>query len=120
VYYAVPPGSTGNGLNYLGPVQIRMWTAALGDVNLDGIVDTTDLLAVQEALGVTDQPALDLDGGGVVDQGDIAIVSAHFGHSQTVWLILPDGYDVSGLQRLEAAPDPVPTSQPASSPADGQ
>jgi hypothetical protein len=51
-----------------------------GDVNLDGIVDDADLLAILFAFGSSDA-AVDVNSDGVVDDADLLIVLFNFGSS---------------------------------------
>jgi len=52
--------------------------ACLGDINNDGVVDVTDLLAIIADWG-TPGPLTDLDGDGVVAVGDLLIAIANWG-----------------------------------------
>jgi YD repeat-containing protein len=80
----------------------RWWTtdrgeALQGDVNRDGQVDDSDLLAVQFAFGRTDCPCPeDVNGDGVVDDGDLMEVLFNFGQSAGGVVSWEYAYDVWG------------------------
>lgn len=59
-----------------------------GDVNLDGLVDDADLLAVLFAFGSND-PSTDVNGDGVVDDADLLTVLFNFGSNpQALYLFV--------------------------------
>lgn len=59
-----------------------------GDVNLDGLVDDADLLAVLFAFG-SDDPAADVNGDGLVDDADLLTVLFNFGSNpQALYLFV--------------------------------
>jgi YD repeat-containing protein len=80
----------------------RWWTtdrgeALQGDVNRDGQVDDSDLLAVQFAFGRTDCPCPeDVNGDGQVDDGDLMVVLFNFGQSTGGVVSWEYTYDVWG------------------------
>jgi len=51
----------------------------LGDINNDGVVNISDLLAIIGAWG-SDDPVADLDGNGVVAVGDLLIAIGNWGN----------------------------------------
>lgn len=57
---------------------ITCGTACLGDINLDGFVDVTDLLTLIGAWG-SDDPLSDLDGDGIVAVSDLLISIGNWG-----------------------------------------
>ena len=60
---------------------LNMTLVPKGDINLDRIVDTSDFLMVASSLGTTPPYPLaaDVNGEGLADVLDLAIVAAHFG-----------------------------------------
>ncbi len=74
-----------------------------GDVNVDGIVDDADLLAVLFAFGQTGADlAEDVNGDGVVDDADLLTVLFNFGSSPTArYLFVIEANFVAGDDRLD-------------------
>jgi len=88
----------------------RWWTtdrgeALQGDVNRDGQVDDSDLLAVQFAFGRTDCPCPeDLNGDGQVDDTDLLMVLFNFGQSAGGVVSWEYAYDIWGNLVQAASP----------------
>ncbi len=88
----------------------RWWTtdrgeALQGDVNRDGQVDDSDLLAVQFAFGRTDCPCPeDLNGDGQVDDADLLMVLFNFGQSAGGVVSWEYAYDIWGNLVQAASP----------------
>ena len=77
----------------------RWWTGGVlpGDVDRDGQVDDSDLLAVQFAFGRTDCPCPeDVNGDGQVDDGDLMVVLFNFGLTVNRTVSWEYTYDVWG------------------------
>ena len=55
--------------------------SCLGDINNDGMVNVSDLLAIIAAWGTND-PDTDLDGNGVVAVGDLLAAIANWGNCE--------------------------------------
>ncbi len=74
-----------------------------GDVNGDGAIDDADADAIVAAMD-TEDPALDLDGGGTVDLADLAIAVRNAGAVQTAGPVHTVSSQVlSGAVKVEAA-----------------
>ncbi len=54
-------------------------TPCVWDVNGDGVVDESDVVAVTSNLGPCDGCPEDVNGDGVVDGSDVQAVATHFG-----------------------------------------
>ena len=92
-----------------GMEPLARWTGAKSpDVNGDCVVRPDDLLYVERALG-TDDFCADLDGSGIVDTADVAIVEASmWDHCSNV--IDVQGQPLSARVSLAATPNPAGTS----------
>jgi hypothetical protein len=72
--------------NGTDPNDLVLWRTevVLGDVNLDGIVDATDVSIIANANPNDPNPDLDLTGDGVVNDDDVVVASHNIGQ-ESVW-----------------------------------
>jgi hypothetical protein len=63
-----------------GPLEVRVWSSACrSDVNLDGVVNLSDLLAVLATFGACGDHLADVDRSGCVNLDDVLICQSDFG-----------------------------------------
>ncbi len=88
LWFGAPPEAIGPTGNCTADLTVTAKRALPGDVNLDGQVNVLDLAAVNEAIGNYWPLSCDVDGSGVIDQGDLDVLAAHMGQTQTVTVLM--------------------------------